>query len=145
MYVATERGTSDNTEATRFSQCAHDQRRRLEAADCDSIRCAQLISGGRRRIRPPLPRSRSPHNVLHSPSYSLARAQGGAHSGSRCAAAPHAHACALLRKRRAHPTATFELGDQAIKVDFKRDQAIKGRFRRSKFLIPVANASTGGA
>ena len=53
MYVATERGTSDNTEATRFSQCAHDQRRRLEAEDCDSIRCAQLISGGRRRIRLP--------------------------------------------------------------------------------------------
>ena len=53
MYVAAERGTSDNTEATRFSQCAHDQRRRLEAEDCDSIRCAQLISGGRRRIRPP--------------------------------------------------------------------------------------------
>ena len=51
MYVATERGTSNNTEATRFSQCAHDQRRRLEAKDCDSIRCAQLISGGRRRIR----------------------------------------------------------------------------------------------
>ena len=62
MCVATERGTSDNTEATRFSQCAHDQRRRLEAEDCDSIRCAHLISGGRRRIRPP--RSRSPHNVL---------------------------------------------------------------------------------
>ena len=53
MYVATDRGTSDNTEATRFSQCAHDQRRRLEAEDCDSIRCAKLISGGRRRIRPP--------------------------------------------------------------------------------------------
>ena len=53
MYVATERETSDNTEATRFSQCAHDQRRRLEAEDCNSIRCAQLISGGRRRIRPP--------------------------------------------------------------------------------------------
>ena len=53
MYVATERGTSDNTEATRFSECAHDQRRRLEAEDCDSILCAQLISGGRRRIRPP--------------------------------------------------------------------------------------------
>ena len=52
MYVATERETSDNTEATRFSQCAHDQRRRLEAEDCNSIRCAQLISGGRRRIRP---------------------------------------------------------------------------------------------
>ena len=68
--MATERGTSDKTEATRFSQCAHDQRRRLEAEDCDSIRCAQLISGGRRRIRTPtiLPRSRSPHNVLHSPS-----------------------------------------------------------------------------
>ena len=62
MYVATERETSDNTEATRFSQCAHDQRRRLEAEDCNSIRCAQLISGGRRRIRPPctVPRSRSP-------------------------------------------------------------------------------------
>ena len=53
MYVATERGTSDNTEATRFSQCAHDQRRRLEAEDCNSIRCAQLISGKRRRICPP--------------------------------------------------------------------------------------------
>ena len=33
----------------------YDQRRRLEAEDCDSIRCAQLISGGRRRtgICPP--------------------------------------------------------------------------------------------
>ena len=61
------------TEATHFSQCVHDQQRRLEAEDCDSIRCAQLISGGRRRIRPPctVPRSRSPHNVLHSPSYYL--------------------------------------------------------------------------
>ena len=56
------RGTSDMTEATHFSQCVHDQQRRLEADDCDSIRCAQLISGGRRRIRPPctVPRSRSP-------------------------------------------------------------------------------------
>ena len=52
-YVAAERGTSDKTAATRFSQCAHDQRRRLEAEDCDSIRCAQLISDGRRRIHPP--------------------------------------------------------------------------------------------
>ena len=51
--MAAERGISDKTEATRFSQCAHDQRRRLEAEDCDSIRCAQLISGGRRRIYPP--------------------------------------------------------------------------------------------
>ena len=65
------RGTSDMTEATHFSQCVHDQQRRLEAEDCNSIRCAQLISGGRRRIRPPctVPRSRSPHNVLHSPSW----------------------------------------------------------------------------
>ena len=31
------------TEATHFSQCVHDQQRRLEAEDCDSIRCAQLI------------------------------------------------------------------------------------------------------
>ena len=64
------RGTSDMTEATHFSQCVHDQQRRLEAEDCYSIRCAQLISGGRRRIRPPctVPRSRSPHNVLYSPS-----------------------------------------------------------------------------
>ena len=56
------RGTSDMTEAIHFSQCVHDQQRRLEAEDCDSIRCAQLISGGRRRIRPPcsVPRSRSP-------------------------------------------------------------------------------------
>ena len=53
LNVATERGTSDKTEATRFSQCAHDQRRTLEAEDCDSIRCAQLISSGRRCIRPP--------------------------------------------------------------------------------------------
>ena len=53
LNVATERGTSDKTEATRFSQCAHDQRRRLEAEDCDSICCAQLIYGGRRRIHPP--------------------------------------------------------------------------------------------
>ena len=58
------------TEATHFSQCVHNQQRKLEAEDCDSIRCAQLISDGRRRIRPPctVPRSRSPHNVLHSPS-----------------------------------------------------------------------------
>ena len=42
--VATERGTSDMTEATRFSQCVHDQQRRLDAEDCDSIRCTQLIS-----------------------------------------------------------------------------------------------------
>ena len=50
------------TEATHFSQCVHDQQRRLEAEDCDSIRCAQLIYGGRRRIRPPctVPRSHSP-------------------------------------------------------------------------------------
>ena len=54
--MATERETSDNTETTRFSQCAHDQRRMLEAEDCNSIRCAQLISGGRRRIRPCPPR-----------------------------------------------------------------------------------------
>ena len=53
LNVATERGTSDKMEATRFSQYVHDQRRRLEAEDCDSIHCAQLISGGRRRIRPP--------------------------------------------------------------------------------------------
>ena len=58
------------TEATHFSQCVHDQQRRLEAEDCDSIRCARSISGGRRRIRPPqcLAHAR-PHNVLHSPSY----------------------------------------------------------------------------
>ena len=37
LNVATEGGTSDKTEATRFSQCAHDKRRRLEAVDCDSI------------------------------------------------------------------------------------------------------------
>ena len=61
MYVATDRETSDNTEATRFSQCAHDQRRRLEAEDCNSIRCAQLISGGRRRIRPC-----PPHCLAHA-------------------------------------------------------------------------------
>ena len=47
LNAATEKGTSDKKEATRFSQCAHDQRRRLKV---DSIR---LISGGRRRIRRP--------------------------------------------------------------------------------------------
>ena len=31
--MAAERGTSDKTEATR--QCAHEQRSRLEAEDCD--------------------------------------------------------------------------------------------------------------
>ena len=36
LDVATERGTSNKTEATR--QCAHDQRRRLEAEDCDRMR-----------------------------------------------------------------------------------------------------------
>ena len=57
------------TEATHFSQCVHDQQRRLEAEDCDSIRCAQLISGGRRRIRPPCSASLTlAHNALHSPS-----------------------------------------------------------------------------
>ena len=63
MYVATERETSDNTEATRFSQCAHDQWRRLEAEDCNSIRCAQLISGGRRRI---CIRPCPPHCLAHA-------------------------------------------------------------------------------
>ena len=53
LNMATERGTSDKMEATRFSQCVHDQRRRLEAEDCNSIQCAQLFSRGRRRIRPP--------------------------------------------------------------------------------------------
>ena len=53
LNVATERVTSDKTEATHFSQCAHNQWRRIEAEDCNSIRCAQLISGGRRRIHPP--------------------------------------------------------------------------------------------
>ena len=33
LNVAAERGTLDKTEATR--QCAHNQRRRLEAEDCD--------------------------------------------------------------------------------------------------------------
>ena len=71
MYVATERGTSDNPEATRFSQCAHDQRRRLEAED--SVRqhpmCPINIRWEETYTPTTLPRSRSPHNVLHSPSY----------------------------------------------------------------------------
>ena len=33
LNVATEKGTSDKTVATRFSQCALDKRRRLEAED----------------------------------------------------------------------------------------------------------------
>ena len=73
--MATERGTSDKTEATRFSQCEHDQRRKLEAEDCDSIRCAQLISGGRRRIRPPycLAHARPTMCCIHLvPSYNWA-------------------------------------------------------------------------
>ena len=66
MYVPTERGAPDNTEATRFSQCAHDQRRRLEAEDCDSIRCAPINFRWEETYTPTtLPRSRSPHNVLH--------------------------------------------------------------------------------
>ena len=69
----------------------------------------------------------SAETVVALLNYSLARALVGARAAGAAAA--------LLPKRRAHPTATFELGDQAI----------KGRFRRSKFLIPVANASTGGA
>ena len=36
LNMATERGTSDMTEATHISQCVHDQQRRLEAEDCDS-------------------------------------------------------------------------------------------------------------
>ena len=71
MYVATERGTSDNTEATRFSQCAHDQRRRLEAED--SVRqypmCPINFRWEETYTPTTLPCSRSPHNVLHSPSY----------------------------------------------------------------------------
>ena len=70
MYVATERGTSDNPEATRFSQCAHDQRRRLEAED--SVRqhpmCPIDFRWEETYTPTILPRSRSPHNVLHSPS-----------------------------------------------------------------------------
>ena len=67
LNVATKRGTSDKTEATRFSQCAHDQRRRLEAEDCDSI---QFNFRWEETYTPTtLFRSRSPHNVLHSPSY----------------------------------------------------------------------------
>ena len=66
-------------EATHFSQCVHDQQRRLEAEDCDSIRCAQLISGWRRRIRPPctVPRSHLPTMrcirlvINYGPYYSL--------------------------------------------------------------------------
>ena len=52
LNVAAERGTSEKMEAT--CRRAHDQRRRLEAEDCD--RCgwyAQFISGGRRCRCPP--------------------------------------------------------------------------------------------
>ena len=73
------------TEATHFSQCVHDQQRRLEAEDCDSIRCAQLISGGRRRIRPPCSASLTlAHNALHSPSYYLAGVARFAAAAARC-------------------------------------------------------------
>ena len=72
--VATERGTSDKTEATRFSQCAHDQRRRLEAEDCNSV-----IYGGRRRIRPPhclAPNlSRAPAPASQYPLHHMRRAR----------------------------------------------------------------------
>ena len=73
LNVATERGTSDMTEATHFSQCVHDQQRRLEAEDCDSIRCAQLISGGRRRMRPPqcLSHARPTMCCIHLVIYSM--------------------------------------------------------------------------
>ena len=38
LDMAAERGTSDETEATH--QRTHDQRRRLDAADCDGMRYA---------------------------------------------------------------------------------------------------------
>ena len=38
LDTTAERGTTDGTEATQ--QHAHDQRRRLEAADCDGMRYA---------------------------------------------------------------------------------------------------------
>ena len=66
------------------------------------------------------------HNALHSPSYSYhwpelgARAAG---AGRTSTLTEELEACPSLPA-----TAPFELGDQAIKVDFKRDQAIKGRF-----------------
>ena len=37
LNVATERGTSDMTEATRFTQCVHDQQRRLEAEAASAV------------------------------------------------------------------------------------------------------------
>ena len=56
------------TEATHFSQCVHDQQRRLEAEDCDSIRCHFRWE----ETYTPTMHSASltlAHNALHSPSY----------------------------------------------------------------------------
>ena len=74
LNVATERGTSDKTEATCFSQCAYDQWKRQEAEDCDSIR--PINFRWEETYTPTaLPRSRLPHNVLHSPSRSKQHTQ----------------------------------------------------------------------
>ena len=81
---------------------------------------ARKLGAGRRVLAPPSPRPQLP--------------PGEKNSRARAAGAGRA---ALARRGVPIPTVTFELGDQAIKVDFKRDQAINGRFRRSKILIPV--------
>ena len=64
------------TEATHFSQCVHDQQRRLEAEDCDSIRCHFRWE----ETYTPTMHSASltlAHNALHSPSYYSAGAGEG--------------------------------------------------------------------
>ena len=62
LNMATERGTSDKTEATRFSPCAHDHRRRLEAeAATASDMCPINFRWEETYTPTTLPRSRSPH------------------------------------------------------------------------------------
>ena len=120
MYVATERGTSDNPEATRFSQSAHDQRRRLEAED--SVRqhpmCPINFRWEETYTPTTLPRSRSPHNVLHSPSYSLARALGGRAAGDGRTSTLTEEACPSLWR--------------PLNLAIKRSRSILSAIKRSK-------------
>ena len=69
LNMAAERGTADETEAT--CHCVHNQQRRLEADDCNCTVCTSVTIYFRWEEMPAmptrLPRSRSPHNVIHLP------------------------------------------------------------------------------
>ena len=125
--MATERGTSDKTEATRFSQCAHDQRRRLEAEDCDSIRCAQLISGGRRRIRPPYCLAHARPTMCCIPSYySASQNPNAVKSKKKSAEAPFRSRLSLLE------TPSVNINFRAMREHFKF-----ARYARYRRLAPL--------